>query len=239
LAINYLYNRINTYKLTKENKNKEEEIITHILKNNEYPPETKNKNKKPPQNNMSRKDKWITFTYAGPSIRIITKLFWNTNMKISFRMNNTIKQHINAKGKTTNKYNLCGVYQMGCKDCNLKYVSQTGRTFRTRYKEHIREIKMNGQISKFAQHILDTTHNYDTIEKTMGILHIDKKGRMLNALESYHIYELTKQNLQMNEALTDNYNPIYDTLIKIKSNTWNLTHSSIKYSLIQDVTSTP
>jgi hypothetical protein len=47
----------------------------------------------------------------------------------------------------------------------------------------------------------------------MEILHIEKKGRMLNALESYHIYELTKQNLQMNEALTDSYNQIYNTLI--------------------------
>jgi hypothetical protein len=76
---------------------------------------------------------------------------------------------------------------MSCKECNLKYVGQTGRTFRTRYKEHIREIKTNGQKSKYAQHILHTTHNYDTAEKTMKILHIEKKGRMLNVLESYHI----------------------------------------------------
>ena len=48
----------------------------------------------------------------------------------------------------------------------------------------------------------------------MEILHIEKKGKMLNTLESFHIYELTKQNLQMNEALTDSYNPIYDILIK-------------------------
>jgi hypothetical protein len=74
-----------------------------------------------------------------------------------------------------------------CKDCELKYIGQTERTFRTRYKEHIREIKTNGQKSKFAQHILDTTHNYDTIEQTMEILHLEKKGKMLSALESYHI----------------------------------------------------
>jgi hypothetical protein len=114
-------------------------------------------------------------------------------MKIAFRTNNTLKQHTNAKEKTTDKYNICGVYQMRCKVCDLKYVGQTGRTFRTRYKEHIRGIKTNGQKSKFGQHILDATHNYDTIEKTIEILHIEKKGRMLNPLESYQIYELTKQ----------------------------------------------
>jgi hypothetical protein len=50
----------------------------------------------------------------------------------------------------------------------------------------------------------------------MKILQIEKKSRMLNVLESYHIYELTKQKLQMNEALTDTYNPIYDIVIKEK-----------------------
>jgi hypothetical protein len=77
--------------------------------------------------------------------------------------------------------------------------------------------------SKYAQHILDTTHNYDTAEKTMTILHIERKGRMLNALECYHIYELTKQKSQMNEALTDYYNPIYEILLKEKSQHMNPT----------------
>jgi hypothetical protein len=52
---------------------------------------------------------------------------------------------------------------------------------------------------------------------------------MLNALESYHIYRMTKQRLQMNEALTDTYNPIYDVLTKTNSNTHNPTHSRTLY----------
>jgi hypothetical protein len=87
---------------------------------------------------------------------------------------------------------------MNYRGCELKYIGQTGCAFRTRYKEHIREIKTNGQKSKYAQHIFETTHEYGKIEQIMEILHIERKGRMLNAMESYHIYELTKQNLQMN-----------------------------------------
>jgi hypothetical protein len=30
---------------------------------------------------------------------------------------------------------------MACKNCPMKYVGQTGWTFRARYKEHIREIR--------------------------------------------------------------------------------------------------
>jgi hypothetical protein len=99
--------------------------------------------KKPPQNNITCKNKWITFTHFGPDTRMITKAFRNTNMKIAFRTNNTIKQHLRIKQRTTDKYNLCGVYKMNCGNCQLKYVGQTGCTFRTRYKEHIREIKTN------------------------------------------------------------------------------------------------
>jgi hypothetical protein len=42
-AINYLFNRMNTHGLTKENKNKEEKIMAEILKN-EYPHRLKDKN---------------------------------------------------------------------------------------------------------------------------------------------------------------------------------------------------
>jgi hypothetical protein len=74
------------------------------------------------------------------------------------------KQHVKTRDKTIDIYSLSGVYQMICKDCPLKNIGQTGRTFRTRYKEHIREIKTNDQSSKFAQRTLDTTHNHDTAE---------------------------------------------------------------------------
>jgi hypothetical protein len=47
------------------------------------------------------------------------------------------------------------------------------------------------------------THNHDTIEQTMKLLHIERKGKMLNTIEKYHIHKLTTQRLQMNEALAD------------------------------------
>jgi hypothetical protein len=98
----------------------------------------------------------------------------------------------------------------------MKYVGQTGRTFRTRYNEHIREIQTNGKTSKYAQHILNTTHNYDAMHKAMKILHVEKKGKMLDTLENYHIYTITKQGLQINEMSTSVYKPIHEFLIKQK-----------------------
>jgi hypothetical protein len=98
-----------------------------------------------------------------------------------------------VKKNTTGRFNLSGVYQLQCGECRSRYIGQTGWTFKTRFKEHIRDIKNNGQYSKFAQHIIDAGHEHDIMENTMRILHIEKKGQMLNGYKRLYIYEASKQ----------------------------------------------
>jgi hypothetical protein len=59
--------------------------------------------------------------------------------------------------------------------CPLKYVGQTGRAFRTRFKEHIYNIKNIRHHSKYAQHILDTGHEYGAIDQIMEQLQVGNK----------------------------------------------------------------
>jgi hypothetical protein len=42
---------------------------------------------------------------------------------------------------------------MKCLDCPLKYVGQTGRTFRVRYKEHNHAIRSNNSNSRYSSYI--------------------------------------------------------------------------------------
>jgi hypothetical protein len=65
---------------------------------------------------------------------------------------------LGTKENNNGKYNLSRVYELQYGDCPQKCVGQTGQMFKTRFKEHIRDIKNNGQNPKFAQHILDTKH---------------------------------------------------------------------------------
>jgi hypothetical protein len=46
-------------------------------------------------------------------------------------------------------------------------------------------MQTNGQSSKFAQHILNTAHNYSTMDQTMEMLHVERKGPMLHILENF------------------------------------------------------
>lgn len=108
------------------------------------------------------------------------------------------------------QYSGVGVYQLQRTECPCRY---TGRAFKRRHKEHIRDIKKNRQCSKFVQHMIETGHKYSTIENTMKILHIENKSKIFNTYERFHIYEITKQHIQLNDTFTETYNSIYGMIL--------------------------
>jgi hypothetical protein len=161
------------------------------------------KHKQAPMTRETPTLKWATFTYYSSSVRTITKLFRNTNVKVAYRTTNTIKNLLKPKITIKDIYDQSGVYQLSCNDCPLKYIGQTGRTFNTRYKEHIHAIRTNRQQSKYAEHILNTKHT-NTIDATLKILRTEKKSQLLDTWERYHIYNLSKRSLHMNDTFAIN-----------------------------------
>lgn len=83
-------------------------------------------------------------------------------------------------------------------DRPLKYIGQTGRTFYTRYKEHIEVIRNSISNSGYSNHILSTGHVYGCITVTMEITKTEKKRKHLNTLEKYNLSRLLR--LHMNDT---------------------------------------
>jgi hypothetical protein len=48
----------------------------------------------------------------------------------------------------------------------------------------------------------------------MKILHNIEKGTHKNTLERFHIYEISKQGVQINDTITDIVSPMFDILTK-------------------------
>ena len=71
-----------------------------------------------------------------------------------------------------------------------------GRSFITRYTEHIKTLTQSLKKSNFAEHIFNTHHTYTVIETNLGILHILPKGPKLNTSKQYEIYKHYKQSPQ-------------------------------------------
>jgi hypothetical protein len=61
--------------------------------------------------------------------------------------------------------------------------------------------------------MLDTGHSYDTINKTLDILRTEEKVQLLNILERFYIYDLSRQGLQMNDTYSEKHNPIFELII--------------------------
>jgi hypothetical protein len=105
----------------------------------------------------------------------IAKIFKDTDTRIiAFRTTNTIKKHIQPKQQRDVKYDTSGIFKLKCLDCLLQYIGQTGRSFQTRYKEHIRTIKYecNKDTSTYVQHIINTGHSYGNIQNTVEVFQV-------------------------------------------------------------------
>jgi hypothetical protein len=72
---------------------------------------------------------------------------------------------------------------------------------------------MMGNTLKYAQHVIETGHEYGDMEETIKILHIEKKSQILNTYERFHIYNISRQNIQLKETFAETYNPIYDKIL--------------------------
>jgi len=90
------------------------------------------------------------------------------------------------------KYDANGVYRLECPTCNKKYIGQTRRPFRTRFWEHYNDLKYANNRSKFAQHIIEEGHNFGPMNEIMEVIHVKKKGKMLDTSEKFYIYKETK-----------------------------------------------
>ena len=166
---------------------------------------------------------WST-TYVGPQTKYITKLFKHTNVKIAFKTKNDLTnllshrtQHQSTPTDMT-KFNKSRIYRLQCPDCNMRYIRQTGRSFLTCYRKHYRDYKYNNGTSKYAQLLLENKHSIGPIHNTMEILHIMKKGKLMDTWEKFHIYQETKLGSQINDKNTFSQNTLFDTIIQKISN---------------------
>ena len=102
---------------------------------------------------------------------------------MAYRTNNTIRKHVNNTNKDIDTYSKTGVYKLNCSDCHQFYIGQTGRSFSSRYSEHLKALTTNYIHSTFATHLQNENHSYTNIEHNMEILHYLPKSRKLNTAE--------------------------------------------------------
>jgi len=112
-----------------------------------------------------------------------------------------------------NKYNKCGIYQLTCPSCNTKNTGHTGRPFKTRFQEHLRDFKYGSNKLKFAQHLLDNRHAAGPMNSIMETVYVTKKGKMMDTIERYYMFRETTNSNHINDKLTVKLNAIFDVIV--------------------------
>jgi hypothetical protein len=153
------------------------------------------------------------FHLRSKETKFITKLFKNFNINISYHTRKTTGNFLNPHKLRNNLYEESGVYELKCRSCRGSYIGQTGWNYKTRYKEHIQDIRNIRRKTGFSHHILNTGNAYDNIENTLKILNTQEKGPYLNTLEKFHIYKTKKTGILLNDNYADTYNPIFKLLL--------------------------
>ena len=142
----------------------------------------------------------------GRETRQITKFFRNTQVEVFYPTNNRLGKLLQYDtSETKNKYDSSGIYQLRCPSCDKKYIGQTGRPFHIRFREHQHDYRYMCKKSKFAHHLLGEGHDFGP----MG-----NKGRLMDTLEKFYIYERTCKGSQINDKLTIQRNPIFETVVR-------------------------
>jgi hypothetical protein len=136
---------------------------------------------------------------------------------VAFRTRNTLEKWLGCKqlylnGEKVDKYDICGIYKLNCRSCDSSYIGQTGRSFKTRFKEHVSDIKNNRCKTGYSQHILNYEHERAHNITELEILEKHNKGPLLNTLEKFHIFKTKKENKLLNDIQFDINNPIYEVI---------------------------
>ena len=175
--------------MEKQQYNEELKTINYIAQQNGYNKAEINKvhskvknslNQKDAQQNTSEIKHYLSVEYNDKIGNVCQNVLRKYNCTVAFKTNNTIGSKITERKKEDDPYRGSGVYRLRCDDCDSLYIGQTGREFKTRYKEHMRALTHPDRESKFADHLIEFDHSYTGMEENMTILKSCKKGKRLN-----------------------------------------------------------
>uniref|UniRef100_A0A8D9BBF2 Nicotine oxidoreductase n=1 Tax=Cacopsylla melanoneura TaxID=428564 RepID=A0A8D9BBF2_9HEMI len=208
---NFIYRAI---KCTTDDEDLKQEIqtIRTIARNNGYKPEIVNQIHNKVMKNITRlederkeKQKYTgSIEYIGKDTKKIIKIFKQHNINVTTKSAKSVFNKI--KNNPTNNQDITknsGVYQISCKECNTSYIGETGRQFKTRFKEHHADYIHERRKSLYAEHFIQTEHTYNTPSENFKILRNVNKYRKRKVLEELEISKARKNNIELMNGMNE------------------------------------
>ena len=157
--------------LDETNLKQEEQHITHSLKSNGYSikflKEVKKKIKCETTRNTSEIEKEFkglaVLPYIEGTTEKLKRVLQNHNIKVAMKPVSILKNYLMRPKDVIPTCKQTGViYSIPCKECEIKYIGETGRSLETRQKEHQRSVRLaKTKDSALAEHVYNNNHSID------------------------------------------------------------------------------
>ena len=153
--------------ITSNNEKKIEEFhqITKTLKNNGFPSNKCSFKNYMQNHNIRKTEKLKRFTsipYVQGVSEPISRILTQVGIGMALKPHDTSSLFRKPKDAINFEQKRGLVYQISYRDCNAVYVGETGRSVRTRKREHADAVKtFNTKKSALSQHVMDFDHRID------------------------------------------------------------------------------
>ena len=127
------------------------------------------------------------------------RVFKDLGLRMIYQSAPKLKDILGNPKDKMHKFDKSGIYEIGCNDCDKKYIGQTRRSVKTRFKEHVAHIRYGrSDKSSVADHVLGTGH-YIGIDNVKLIKAVNS-NRKLDAYESLEIAKNDKTVLNRDKG---------------------------------------
>ena len=101
----------------------------------------------------------IMVPYA-PILDNVIPVLRSFDKKLLYKYPNKLAKQLSRNKLSTSKLE-AGVYKVSCSNCNKFYIGETGRSLKTRLREHRNDIKNNKSASGIVNHVNEMDHEFD------------------------------------------------------------------------------
>jgi hypothetical protein len=204
-AFNSMFNRLLSIPMKVEDFEKEKEYIFQTGKINGYSKITlekllrKHERKRDIRNLTSLEviepetTKYISLPFAPPLTNKLDNELRKFGFKVAYNNNGKLSDLLGtAKDKIIDDNEKSGIYEIKCSSCDAIYIGQTKRKLKTRYKEHLEDVKKAVNDEKpLAKHLIEENHQAGEIKLLKEV----RKNHQLNAYESLYLFKNKHKNL--------------------------------------------
>lgn len=138
--------------------------------------------------------KFITLPFHPPMTHKLSNEFNKFGFNVAYNNQGKLSEILGTtKDKVENNLEKSGIYLINCAKCDAKYIGQTKRMVKTRYKEHCDDCRKPASEEKpMAKHAINTGHTFQGVELLKEV----RQRNQLDAYESMFLHKYRNENLK-------------------------------------------